>query len=104
MAIGALFCVKILRCNAKHVVTLNANAMENRLPRRRSVMFRGVFLRLARLDRHAQILAQHSKTQHLRGARRMMQARTDGILSRTQSILDFAGDVARDVASEACRM
>lgn len=31
MAIGALLGVKILRRNTEHVVTLNANAMENRL-------------------------------------------------------------------------
>jgi len=35
MAVGALLGVKILRRNAEHVVTLNANTMEDRLSRRR---------------------------------------------------------------------
>jgi hypothetical protein len=35
MAIGALLGVKILRRNAEHIVTLDANTMEHRLSRRR---------------------------------------------------------------------
>ena len=41
VAIGALLGVKILRRNAEHVVTLNANTMKNRLPWRRSIRVSG---------------------------------------------------------------
>jgi hypothetical protein len=47
MATGALLGVKILRRNAEHVVTLNANTMKHGLPRRRRFVFRGVGLGLS---------------------------------------------------------
>lgn len=40
MATGALLGVKILRRNPEHVVTLDANTMKDRLPRRRRFVFR----------------------------------------------------------------
>jgi hypothetical protein len=46
-AVAALLGVKILRRNAEHVVTLNANTMKRRLPRRRGFVFRGMGLRLS---------------------------------------------------------
>ncbi len=52
MAIWALLRFKILRRNAEHIVTLDANAMKNWLPRCRSLMFRGMSLRLVWLGRH----------------------------------------------------
>ena len=64
MAIGALFRVKIFRRNAEHIVTLDANAVEHWLPRRRSFLFRGMSLRWARFSSHEQILAQQWATQH----------------------------------------
>jgi len=44
MATGALLGVKILRRNAEHVVTLDANTMKHRLPRRRRFVFWGMRL------------------------------------------------------------
>ena len=64
MAIGALLGVKILRRNAEHVVTLNANAMKNRLSWRRSIVFRAVSLRLRRFVGHERILAYWRASQH----------------------------------------
>ena len=64
MTIRALFGVKIFRRNAKHVVTLDANAMDERLSWRRSLMFWGMSLRLVRFCRHKEILAQQQATQH----------------------------------------
>jgi hypothetical protein len=46
MAGGALLGVKILRRNAEHVVTLNANTVKDRLPGRRGFVFRGMSLGL----------------------------------------------------------
>jgi len=60
MAAGALFGVKILRRNTEHVVTLDANTMQDRLPRRRGFVFRGMGLRLSWFSGHRQILAQGS--------------------------------------------
>jgi hypothetical protein len=57
MATGALFGVKILRRNAEHVVTLNANTMKNGLPWRRSFVFRGMGFGLSGFVCHKQILA-----------------------------------------------
>jgi hypothetical protein len=57
MATGALFRVKILRRNAEHVVTLDANTMKNGLPRRRRFVFRGMGLGLSGFVCHLQILA-----------------------------------------------
>jgi hypothetical protein len=57
VAVGALLGVKILRRNAKHIVTLNANTMKNRLSRRRRFVFCAVCLRLRWFGCHNQILA-----------------------------------------------
>jgi hypothetical protein len=57
MATGTLFGVKILRRDAEHVVTLNANTMKNGLPRRRSFVFGGMGLGLSGFVCHMQILA-----------------------------------------------
>jgi hypothetical protein len=57
MAIGALLGVKILRRNAEHVVTLDANTMKHWLPRRRGFVFRGMGLGLRGFGCHKQILA-----------------------------------------------
>jgi len=67
MATGALFGVKILRRNAEHVVTLNANTMKNGLPRRRSFVFRGMGLGLglSGFGCHKQILAYWRPSQHI---------------------------------------
>jgi hypothetical protein len=64
MAIGALLGVKILRRNAEHVVTLNANTMKNGLPRRRRFVFRGVGLGLSGFGCHTEILAYWRASQH----------------------------------------
>jgi hypothetical protein len=64
VAIGALLGVKILRRNAEHVVTLNANTMKNRLPGSRRLVFRGVGLRLNRFVCHERILAQGRAPKH----------------------------------------
>ena len=52
MAVGALLGIKIFRRNAKHVVTLDAHPMEHCLPRRRSLVLRGVSLCLGWLCSH----------------------------------------------------
>jgi hypothetical protein len=52
MAIRALLGVKIFRRDAEHVVTLNANTVKHRFPRRRSFMFRGVRSGLSRFICH----------------------------------------------------
>jgi len=52
MAAGALFGVKILRRNAEHIVTLDANTMKHRLPGRRRFVFRGVGLRRSGFSSH----------------------------------------------------
>src|SRR5579872_4702602 len=65
MAGGALLGVKILRRDAEHVVTLNANTMKNGLPGRRSMVLRVVRLRLRRIGWHIQILAYRRAPQHL---------------------------------------
>jgi hypothetical protein len=57
MAIRALLRVKILRRNAEHIVTLNANTMQHRLPRRRRIVFRGMGLGLSGFGCHTQMLA-----------------------------------------------
>ena len=68
MAIGALFGVKLLRRNAEHIVTLDANTMENRLSWRRSFQFRSMRLRRGSFISHEEILAQQRETQHYRRA------------------------------------
>ena len=65
MAIGALLGVKILRRNAEHVVTLDANTMKHWLPRRRGFVFRGMRLWLRGFGCHKQILAYRRASQHL---------------------------------------
>jgi hypothetical protein len=67
MAIGALLGVKILRRNAEHVVTLNANTMKHRLPRRRRFVFRSMSLSLglSGVGCHNQILAYRRLSRHL---------------------------------------
>ena len=64
MAIGALLGVKILRRNAEHVVTLNANTMKHRLHRRRRFVFRGMRLGFGGFGCHKQILAYRRASQH----------------------------------------
>jgi hypothetical protein len=64
MAIGALLGVKIFRRNPEHVVTLDANAVEDWLPKRRGLRF-CMRLRLDRLSWHSEILAQPCETQKL---------------------------------------
>jgi hypothetical protein len=64
VAIGALFGVKLFRRNAEHVVTLDANTMQNRLTWRRSFQFRSMRLRLGSFISHGEILAQQRETQH----------------------------------------
>jgi hypothetical protein len=68
MATGALFRVKILRRDAEHVVTLNANTMENRLPWCGGFVFRGMGLGLSGFVGHTRILAQWRATQHARSS------------------------------------
>src|ERR1700733_7279224 len=65
MAVGALLGVKILRRNAEHVVTLDANTMKHRFPRRRRFVFRGMGLGLSGFVCHKQILAYRWVPQHL---------------------------------------
>jgi hypothetical protein len=84
MATGALLCVKILRRNAEHVVTLNANTMKNGLPRRRSFVFRGIGL--GGFGCHAQILAYRRPSQHSCRVR----AGAYGISSNRSGILKLA--------------
>ena len=52
MAIGTLLGVKILRRNAEHVVTLNANTMKYGLPRCGRIVFGGVVLGLSGFGCH----------------------------------------------------
>jgi hypothetical protein len=52
MTIGTLLCIKIFRRNAEHIVTLDAHAMKNWLPRCRSLVFRGMSLRRVWFGRH----------------------------------------------------
>jgi hypothetical protein len=68
MAIGALLGVKILRRNAEHVVTLNANTMKHRLPRRRRFVFRSMSLGLSGFGCHNQTLAYRRLSRHSRCA------------------------------------
>src|SRR5579864_5463358 len=65
MTIGALLGVKILRRNAEHVVTLDANTMKHRLPGSRRFVFRGMGLGLRGFGCHKQILAYLRASQHL---------------------------------------
>lgn len=62
VAVGALLGVEIFRRNTKHVVTLDANAMQNGLPRRRSFQFVSMRLRRCRFICHGEILAQQQAT------------------------------------------
>ena len=57
MAIGALLRVKIFRRHAEHIVTLDTNAVQDWLPRRRSFLFWGMSLCLGRFRIHDEILA-----------------------------------------------
>jgi hypothetical protein len=58
MAVGALLRVKIFWCHPKHVITLNAHAVQNRLALRRSLMLRRMTLLAVRFWVHIEILAQ----------------------------------------------
>lgn len=58
MAVGALLGVIIFGRHAEHVVTLGTNAVQDRLPRRRSFLFWGMSLCLGRFRIHDQILAR----------------------------------------------
>ena len=64
MAIRALLGVKILRRNAEHVVTLDANTMKDWLPRRRRFVFRGMGLGLRGFGCHERILAYPRASRH----------------------------------------
>jgi len=64
MAVRALLGVKILRRDAKHVVTLDANTMQHRFPGRRRFVFRGMGLGLSGFVCHKQILAYRRPSQH----------------------------------------
>ena len=57
MAVGALFRVIILGHYAEHVITLGADAVQGRLPRRRSFLLWSMSLRLGRFRIHDEILA-----------------------------------------------
>jgi len=57
VATGALLGVKIFRQNTEHIVTLDANTVENWLSRRRSFLLRGMTLCWIGLVGHKQILA-----------------------------------------------
>ena len=57
MAVGALLRVIIFGRHAEHVVTLNTNAVQSWLPRRRSFLFWDMSLCLGRFRIHDEILA-----------------------------------------------
>ena len=56
-AVGALLRVIIFGRHAEHVVTLDTNAVQGWLPRRRSFLFWGMGLCLGRFRIHDEILA-----------------------------------------------
>ena len=60
MAVWALLGVKIIRCNTKHLVTLNANTVDGWLSQRWG--FQLGCMRLGRVGTHAEIVAQHRAT------------------------------------------
>ena len=64
MATGALLGVKILRRNAEHVVTLDANTMKHRLPWRGGFVFRRVGLGLRGFGSHDRILTYRRASPH----------------------------------------
>ena len=100
MAGGALLGVKILRRNAEHIVTLNANTMKNGLPRRRSFVFRGVGLGLSGFGCHTQILAYWRASQHFC----VCVLRARGILAEGNRILwDAVGAIQAAGRSSAAR-
>ena len=83
MAIGALLGVKILRRNTEHVVTLDANTMKDRLPWRRSFVFRGMGLGPSRFGCHEEILAYW----RARSTHAVRVLRTCGIPNQAHRIL-----------------
>jgi hypothetical protein len=91
MTIRALLGVKIFRRNAKHIVTLDAHAMEHWLPRCRSFMLRGLSLRFSRFGSHEQILAQNV---HLNTFATACD-RAGGIQARHQGILRAAAGAGK---------
>ena len=58
MAVGALLCVKVFWCHPKHVITLNAHAVQDRLALGRRLMLRRMSLLAGRFWVHSEILAQ----------------------------------------------
>jgi hypothetical protein len=58
VAVGALLRVKIFWCHPKHVITLNAHAVQDRLSFRRGFMLRRMTLLAVRFWAHSEILAQ----------------------------------------------
>jgi hypothetical protein len=58
MTVGALLRVKIFWRHPKHVITLNAHAVQDRLSLGRSLMLRRMTLFAARFWVHIEILAQ----------------------------------------------
>ena len=58
MTVGALLRVKIFWCHPKHVITLNAHAVQDGLALGRSLMLRRMTLLAVRFWAHSEILAQ----------------------------------------------
>jgi hypothetical protein len=64
MAVGALLRVKIFWRHPKHVITLNAHAVQDRLALGRSLMLRSMTLLAVRFLGHSEILAQERQSQN----------------------------------------
>jgi hypothetical protein len=64
MAVGALLRVKMFWCHPKHVITLNAHAVQDRLALGRSLMLRRMALLAVRFLGHNEILAQERLSQN----------------------------------------